>query len=85
MLNDAGAKFKYDSVVNRVETLYSGEHKVFTDQDVEVFDVVVSNADLAYSYPEIFGEPMPKKVRDGRYSPSCLIYVVGGLTSKGVN
>lgn len=79
-LTHAGAKIHYDTPVQEIRTARGGNHEIMTSSSSEVFDAVICNADLAYAYPEILGEPMPKKVERGLYSPSCLVFVVGGVT-----
>ncbi len=80
--SDAGAKFNYDMKVERVSKTSNGI-EVKANSMSDNYDSVICNADLAYAYPQIFGMDMPKKVEKGKYSPSCMLYVVGGkATSK---
>lgn len=80
-MRDSGVKIHLETNVSKVETLRSGAHRIHSGNANEDFDAVICNADLAYAYPEIFESDMPRRIRNGRYSPSCLVYVVGGSAS----
>lgn len=73
---NAGAKIHYDANVSSIKNK-RGKYEVFSNGVGEIFDAIVCNADLPMAYPDIFGIPAPKKAREGKYSPSCLLYVAG--------
>lgn len=72
----AGAKIHYDTEVDSIKRV-NNKYEVKTSGASEIFDAVVCNADLPMAYPEIFGIEAPRKAREGKYSPSCLLYVIG--------
>jgi len=82
-LLNAGVKIHYDTKVESVKKMSSKGIEITSSGISECFDAVVCNADLPYSYPQIFGEEIPKKIANAKYSPSCLIYVVGAKSSTG--
>lgn len=73
---NAGAKIHYDANVDSISK-QNNQYKINVNSSSELFDAVVCNADLPMAYPEIFGIEAPKKATEGKYSPSCLLYVVG--------
>lgn len=77
----AGVKIEYNSEISKV-IKQNSKCEIQTNGTAEIFDAVISNADLPCSYPEIFDLEMPKSVSKGKYSPSCLLYVVGGTFEK---
>lgn len=84
-LIDSGVEVHYNSKVTSLKRLSSSKLEVVANGQASIFDSVISNADLPYSYPEIFGLQMPRKVKSAKYSPSCLIYVVGGASNEQNN
>jgi phytoene desaturase len=72
-----GAKINYNTRITQVQTTNGGV-EVQSDGSAEHFDAVICNADLPIAYPKIFGLPVPRRVENAKYSPSCLLYVVGG-------
>lgn len=81
-LLDAGVKINFDSNVTKVNSLSNGRQEICVGESKEAFDAIICNADLAYAYPEIFNTEMPRRVAKGKYSPSCLLYVAGGVADK---
>jgi len=77
----SGATIHYNATVESVKQLGRNSIEIVSGKQGNIFDAVVSNADLPYSFPQIFDEEMPKKLKRAKYSPSCLIYVVGGKSS----
>lgn len=71
----AGATFRFGAEVTRVvpgapAAVHLGDGEVVTA------DAVVLNPDLPVAYG-LLGRPPPLRARRGRYSPSCLLWLVG--------
>ncbi len=81
---NSGAKIHYDQKVTSVLKQNSA-YLVSANGCNEQFDAVVCNGDLPMAYPEIFNLDMPKKALRGKYSPSCLLYVVGAKSKLNKN
>ena len=76
----AGVGFHYSSSVRRVLCRAGGAvHGVeLDDGEVITADAVVCNADLPVAYRELLdGVEAPRVARNGKYSPSCLLWVAG--------
>lgn len=81
---ESGAKIHYDQKVNSIHKK-NDKYEVLSNGSSEMFDAIVCNADLPMAYPEIFGIEPPKKASKGKYSPSCLLYVIGAKSKLSKN
>ncbi|MGI9646374.1 MAG: phytoene desaturase family protein [Ilumatobacteraceae bacterium] len=76
----AGADIRYSSPVTRITRDASGR---VTGVEIEgseriAADAVVCNVDLPVAYRELLdGVDAPRAARNGKYSPSCLLWVAG--------
>lgn len=79
----AGASFRYDSPVSRIVRDSSGRVtgvEIGTGEGTEFIgaDVVVCNPDLPVAYRTLLDDvPAPRVARNGKYSPSCVLWVAG--------
>ena len=83
-VQQAGATFRYDSPVSsitrdssgRVTGVEIGEAQGHTEHLAA--DAVVCNPDLPVAYRTLLTDtPAPRVARNGKYSPSCLLWVAG--------
>ena len=82
---DAGASFRYDAPVTQITRDSSGRVTGVEiggggvgDGEFVAADAVVCNPDLPVAYRTLLdGVPAPKVARNGKYSPSCLLWVAG--------
>lgn len=66
LFEELGGRIELGAPVERIELLRNGRvtHRVHTPRGSEVFDLVVSNADLHHTYAELFrGEPSAERTR----------------------
>ena len=75
----AGATIRYDAPVTRIMRNAQGRvDGVEIDGEHVRADAVVCNADLAVAYRTLLdGVDAPRAARNGKYSPSCLLWVAG--------
>jgi phytoene desaturase len=79
----AGVSIRYSSPVSHIVRHSNGGIKgvrIGTGDDSEFVaaDVVVCNPDLPVAYRELLGDvEAPRTARNGKYSPSCLLWVAG--------
>ncbi len=88
----AGVDIRYSSPVSSIVRTPNGAVRgvrVGTGDDAEELaaDAVVCNPDLPVAYRTLLGDdvPAPRAARNGKYSPSCLLWVAGvkGLPPAG--
>lgn len=75
----AGVQVSLGTPVERILRAADGSVRgVRTEAGDEVrADAVVCNADPALTYRRLLGLPLPRVIRRGRYSPSCVVWVAG--------
>jgi len=78
---DAGVEIRYDSPVTRILRKHDGGPvtgvEIGGHERLDA-DAVVANPDLPVAYRELLpGVPAPRTARNGKYSPSCLLWVAG--------
>ena len=71
----AGAQFRYGTSVESIEA--GSPCRVTTSNETLTADAVVVNPDLPIAYEQLIDVPPPRRVRTGRYSPSCVVWHVG--------
>jgi phytoene desaturase len=77
---DAGVEIRYSTQVRRVTRAYDGRAigVVLADGERVVADVVIVTADLPVAYDRLLpGVRAPRAARNGRYSPSAVVWHVG--------
>ncbi len=74
----AGVSFRYAATVEQI-VLREGRARGVRLVGGEVIeaDAVVCNPDLPVAYRDLLPVPMPRKAKQGRYSPSCILWHVG--------
>jgi phytoene desaturase len=79
LLERRGASFEYDRAVTRIRRNGGGAVAgVEIDGDAVVpLDAVVVNADVAASYRTLLDVRVPRRLRHGVYSPSCVVWAAG--------
>jgi phytoene desaturase len=79
-VRDAGVEIRYDSPVTRILRKPNGPVvgvEIGASERLDA-DAVVCNADLPVAYRELLpGVTAPRTARNGKYSPSCLLWVAG--------
>lgn len=79
----AGVEFRYSSPVSKIERHANGVVRgvrIGTGDGSELLeaDAVVCNPDLPVAYRELLDDvKIPRVARNGKYSPSCLLWVAG--------
>jgi len=79
----AGVSFRYSSPVSKIVRRADGSVRgvmIGSGPDAELVeaDVVVCNPDLPVAYRELLDDvKIPRVARNGKYSPSCLLWVAG--------
>ena len=74
----AGGDIRYGVTVERIEASAAGRPcRVHAGGDVLDAEVVVANPDLPIAYDELLEVDAPRRVRRGRYSPSCVVWLLG--------
>jgi phytoene desaturase len=77
-VRDAGVEIRYDSPVTRILRKPNGPVvgvEIGASERLDA-DAVVCNADLPVAYRELLpGVTAPRAARNGKYSPSCLLWV----------
>ena len=82
-VEQAGVTFRYDSPVTKIVRSANGTVRgvrIGEGDSAEVVhaEAVVCNPDLPVAYRELLdGVKMPRAARNGKYSPSCLLWVAG--------
>lgn len=72
----AGVEFAYGTAVEHVATDASGPVLTFAGGARERFGAVVASPDLPITYTDLLGSTAPHRVRNGDFSPSCLVWLV---------
>ncbi len=76
---DAGAELRTGVEVEHIEPAGSGTPaRVHTDAGTFEADVVIANPDLPSVYEQLLDVATPRRVRSGHYSPSCMLWLIGG-------
>ena len=79
-VRDAGVEIRYDSPVTRILRKPNGPVvgvEIGASERLDA-DAVVCNPDLPVAYRELLpGVTAPRAARNGKYSPSCLLWVAG--------
>ena len=79
-LTDAGVEFRYSAPVSRILRRPNGPVvgvEIDGSERIDA-DAVVCNPDLPVAYRELLpGVTAPRTARNGKYSPSCLLWVAG--------
>jgi phytoene desaturase len=76
----AGATFRFSTPVERITRSADGSVqgvRLTTGESIAA-DAVVCNVDVAVAYRSLLGLPPPRVARQGRYSPSCIVWLAGG-------
>ena len=74
----AGVRFEYDTDVEHITPRRHGDAaRVHTDAGPVDADVVIANPDLPVAYEQLTDVEAPRRTRKGRYSPSCVLWLVG--------
>ncbi len=80
----AGVTIRYSSPVSEIVRFANGSVRGVRlgsggDDELLEADVVVCNPDLPVAYRELLGDDVkaPRVARNGKYSPSCLLWVAG--------
>jgi phytoene desaturase len=79
-VEEAGVTIRYDSPVTRVVRFADGTVRGVEvgGEELVAADAVVLNPDVPVAYRELVaGVEAPRVARDGKYSPSCLLWVAG--------
>ncbi|WP_107039618.1 1-hydroxycarotenoid 3,4-desaturase CrtD [Brumimicrobium mesophilum] len=79
LAKDQGAVFRFNERVLSIETQNNKVRAIKTDQRTEVFDVVVSNMDVSYTYDRLLSNeiPKPKKTLNQELSSSTIVFYWG--------
>lgn len=72
----AGADLRYNTTVESIDT--TKPCIVSTAEGIYRADAVVVNPDLPVAYRQLLAADAPRRVRRGHYSPSCLLWLLGG-------
>jgi phytoene desaturase len=75
----AGATFQFSTPVERIARHPDGSVQGvrLASGELVTADAVVCNVDVAVAYRSLLGLPVPRVASRGRYSPSCIVWLVG--------
>ncbi len=83
---DAGVELRQGVEVEAITpAVGSGPARVHTDAGTFEAEVVVANPDLPAVYEQLVDVDAPRRLRRGHYSPSCLLWLVGGRRPEGAD